>query len=366
MFRLKTAAAASAEDFDFDGSTEALFDEIQALTERNRDAPDPETERRVLRLRHLAGIRAAGRRAGRPGVRGAGRGTPPGEPMVCPTSPPPSSPPSCCAPGSCATAACSSAASCRARPRWRSPPASTARSRSASASRARRPRRAATRSSSPHPRFGQLTGRAVDPGRRRRAGHRLAHAELRDGRAVPSRPASRASRRLPRRARADLGRRRRRCARPSRACPARGTRTACSWAPSARSTCGCRCPAAATRRPASTSSRAGSTTLVGHRHRRGDARLSRCRSEAEEAAGGVADRPADLRAGRRALLRRDVPAPDRFGAVDAEPALRDRELVLRRLRVPAGVLPPSRSRAVRPIPSTTRTAGASRWRSMRS
>jgi hypothetical protein len=56
MFRLKRRHR-EAEDFDFDGSTEALFDEIQALTERNRDAPDPETERRVLRLRHLAGIR---------------------------------------------------------------------------------------------------------------------------------------------------------------------------------------------------------------------------------------------------------------------------------------------------------------------
>jgi len=56
MFRLKRRHR-EAEDFDFDGSTEALFDEIQTLTERNRDAPDPETERRVLRLRHLAGIR---------------------------------------------------------------------------------------------------------------------------------------------------------------------------------------------------------------------------------------------------------------------------------------------------------------------
>ena len=49
------------------------------------------------------------------------------------------------------------------------------------------------------------------------------------------------------------------------------------------------------------------------------------------------DRPADLRARRRAVLRRDVPASDGVRSVDAEPPLRDRELVLRQLGVPGRV-----------------------------
>ena len=55
MFRLKLRRQRDTEDFD--GSTDELLDEIERLTERNRDASDPETEREVLRLRHLAGIR---------------------------------------------------------------------------------------------------------------------------------------------------------------------------------------------------------------------------------------------------------------------------------------------------------------------
>jgi hypothetical protein len=55
MFRLKLRRHRQTEDFE--GSTEELHDEIQRLTERNREAPDLETEREVLRLRHLAGIR---------------------------------------------------------------------------------------------------------------------------------------------------------------------------------------------------------------------------------------------------------------------------------------------------------------------
>jgi hypothetical protein len=55
MFRLKLRRHRDAEDFD--GSTEDLLDEIEALSERDREARDPETEREVLRLRHLAGIR---------------------------------------------------------------------------------------------------------------------------------------------------------------------------------------------------------------------------------------------------------------------------------------------------------------------
>lgn len=42
---------------EFAGSTEELLAEIEALSEHNRVEPDRETERRLLRLRHLAGIR---------------------------------------------------------------------------------------------------------------------------------------------------------------------------------------------------------------------------------------------------------------------------------------------------------------------
>ncbi len=57
-------------------------------------------------------------------------------------------------------------------------------------------------------------------------------------------------------------------------------------------------------------------------------------NQAELAAAEIGDHPADLRARRRAVLRRAVPAQDRIGPVDAEPAVRDRELVLRRFGVP--------------------------------
>jgi Phytanoyl-CoA dioxygenase (PhyH) len=42
---------------DFPGTTEELFAEIERLTEENRATRSRETERRLLRLRHLAGIR---------------------------------------------------------------------------------------------------------------------------------------------------------------------------------------------------------------------------------------------------------------------------------------------------------------------
>jgi hypothetical protein len=42
---------------EFDGSSDQLWAEIERLTEANRARPDRETERRLLRLRHLAGIR---------------------------------------------------------------------------------------------------------------------------------------------------------------------------------------------------------------------------------------------------------------------------------------------------------------------
>jgi Phytanoyl-CoA dioxygenase (PhyH) len=42
---------------DFEGSTEELFAEIERLTEANRANGDRDTERRLVHLRHLAGIR---------------------------------------------------------------------------------------------------------------------------------------------------------------------------------------------------------------------------------------------------------------------------------------------------------------------
>jgi hypothetical protein len=41
----------------FEGTLDELLAEIERLAERNREAPDPETERRLVRLRHLAGVR---------------------------------------------------------------------------------------------------------------------------------------------------------------------------------------------------------------------------------------------------------------------------------------------------------------------
>ena len=43
---------------DWDGTTAELRDEIERLSAANRGSRDPEAERRILRLRHLAGIRA--------------------------------------------------------------------------------------------------------------------------------------------------------------------------------------------------------------------------------------------------------------------------------------------------------------------
>jgi hypothetical protein len=42
---------------DFEGSTEELFAEIERLTDENRAGGDRDTERRLVHLRHLAGIR---------------------------------------------------------------------------------------------------------------------------------------------------------------------------------------------------------------------------------------------------------------------------------------------------------------------
>jgi hypothetical protein len=66
MFRLRrsrrehnagTAVAEPPRGEEFDGSTEELLGEIQRLSDANRGDRDPATERRLLTLRHLAGIR---------------------------------------------------------------------------------------------------------------------------------------------------------------------------------------------------------------------------------------------------------------------------------------------------------------------
>ena len=43
---------------EWDGTTAELWEEIERLSAANREQADPETERRVLRLRHVAGARA--------------------------------------------------------------------------------------------------------------------------------------------------------------------------------------------------------------------------------------------------------------------------------------------------------------------
>ena len=60
-------------------------------------------------------------------------------------------------------------------------------------------------------------------------------------------------------------------------------------------------------------------------------------AKVEEVAGRGGHRPADLRARRRPAVRRPVPPSDGLRRLDAESALRDRELVLRRLGLPAGL-----------------------------
>jgi Phytanoyl-CoA dioxygenase (PhyH) len=51
---------------DYPGSTDELFAEIGRLTEENRKSPDRERERKLLRLRHLAGIRLLATNGSRP------------------------------------------------------------------------------------------------------------------------------------------------------------------------------------------------------------------------------------------------------------------------------------------------------------
>jgi hypothetical protein len=53
-------------DDDFDGTTDELFAEIERLTLTNRENPDRQRERELVRLRHLAGIRLLIERKGSP------------------------------------------------------------------------------------------------------------------------------------------------------------------------------------------------------------------------------------------------------------------------------------------------------------
>ena len=54
LFKRKTVAKPPAP---VPASTEGLFEEIRRLTQANRARPDRATERQLLRLRHLAGVR---------------------------------------------------------------------------------------------------------------------------------------------------------------------------------------------------------------------------------------------------------------------------------------------------------------------
>jgi hypothetical protein len=57
LFKRKAGPAVSERPEAVPASTEALDQEIRRLSERWRERPDRETERRLLRLRHLAGVR---------------------------------------------------------------------------------------------------------------------------------------------------------------------------------------------------------------------------------------------------------------------------------------------------------------------
>ena len=300
---------------DFDGERRAsCAAEIERLTAANRAAPDRAHERRLLRLRHIAGVAAARRRR---------------RPAPSTRSPTSSG---CPTPTGCPEIAAGDLTPALLRaghPARRLPARARARRRATRRSRSRGQidrvvRRARARPGDagaagyyeefePAPALRRDRRAAVDQGGRRRARRGLAAAQLRDARAVPRGRRARARRGLPRRAAADARSRRRRCARPSRRSAAPGTRTARSWARSARSTSGSRCRAAATSRPGSTSCRAGSTTssTTGT-----DEAMLDLPGVAARGGGGrrrQADRAADLRAGRRAVLRRAVPAPDGLG-----------------------------------------------------
>ncbi len=191
---------------------------------------------------------------------------------------------------------------------------------------------------------------AVDPGGRRRARRRRPGLAFDDARAVRRRRPPRAGRRLSRRGAAAVGAQDDAAQGGAAQSAAPGTRTAPSWATCGRSTCGCRCRAAATRRRAWTSCLAGSTTSSIEHVAMLD--VERTRARGRGGGGRRGDRAADLRARRRAVLRRDVPAPDRLGPGDAEPALRDRELVLRR----APRSPPTTRRSPSEPAATSATA----------
>jgi Phytanoyl-CoA dioxygenase (PhyH) len=62
LFRRKTAVA----EPPLPASTEALLEEIRRLGAANRERPEPATARRLLRLRHLAGVRLLDAAAGAP------------------------------------------------------------------------------------------------------------------------------------------------------------------------------------------------------------------------------------------------------------------------------------------------------------
>ena len=92
MWRLRRkgrdGGTAVAEPEGFDGGDAELRAEIERLSAANREAPDRDTERRLLRLRHVAGTR-------RLAAAGSGRRTPSPTPprcpraTGCPRSPPP-------------------------------------------------------------------------------------------------------------------------------------------------------------------------------------------------------------------------------------------------------------------------------------
>ena len=151
----------------------------------------------------------------------------------------------------------------------------------------------------------------LDPIRGRGACSGFPAAGLRHVRDLRGGRASRRDRRLPGRATRDVGARSAPCERLSPASPAPGTRTAPSWATCARSTSGSSLSRCGDEAPGSRSGPAPARRARPDRRRRGHVRQPDLPGHRRARRRRARHPATDLRAGRRAALRRPLPAPHR-------------------------------------------------------